>query len=43
MTGWDWAGIGLLIWAVASVVVALLVGPVLRTCSNAREAQDKEI
>lgn len=43
MSGWDWAGVGLLIWAGASVVVAVLVGPILRASSNAREAQDREI
>jgi len=38
---WWWIPIGLVAWFAVATAVALLLGPVLRSCSQAREAQDQ--
>ena len=38
---WWWVPIGLAAWLLASVVIALCVGPVLRRSSQVREALDQ--
>ncbi len=37
---WWWIPIGLVAWFAVATAVALLLGPVLKSCSQAREAQD---
>jgi hypothetical protein len=41
MNAWWWVPIGLVAWFAVAVAVGLWLGPVLRTCSQAREAQDQ--
>lgn len=43
MDPWWWVLIGLAAWILISIVVALLLGPVLRRSSQAREALDKQV
>ena len=38
MNAWWWVLIGLVAWFAVSVAVGLWLGPVLRRCSQAREA-----
>ena len=38
MNAWWWVPIGLVAWFAVSVAVGLWLGPVLRCCSQAREA-----
>jgi hypothetical protein len=38
MNAWWWVPIGLVAWFAVSVAVGLWLGPVLRRCSQAREA-----
>ncbi len=40
MDGWWWLPIGLVAWFAVATAVALLLGPVLRSCAQAREALD---
>ena len=40
MDGWWWLPIGLVAWFAVAMAVALLLGPVLRGCAQAREAGD---
>jgi hypothetical protein len=42
MDVWWWVPIGLAAWCLASVVVALRIGPVLRRTSEARESLDRQ-
>jgi hypothetical protein len=39
---WWWVPIGLAAWFLVAIVVSLLIGPVLRRSSEAREALDRE-
>jgi hypothetical protein len=39
---WWWVPIGLAAWFLASVVIALCIGPVLRRSSQVREALDQQ-
>jgi hypothetical protein len=39
---WWWVPIGLAAWLLASVVVALCIGPVLRRSSQIRESLDQQ-
>lgn len=41
MSGWDWLPAGLAAWCVLSVVLGLVIGPVLKRCSQNREALDE--
>ena len=43
MDAWLWIPIGLVVWLALSVVVGLWLGPVLRSCSQAREALDQHM
>ena len=36
-----WIPIGLVAWFAVATAVALLLGPVLKSCSQSREAQDR--
>ena len=38
---WWWIPIGLVAWFAVATAVALLLGPVLKSCSQSREAQDR--
>ena len=40
MDGWWWIPIGLVTWFAVALAVALWLGAVLRSCSQAREALD---
>ena len=40
MNAWWWVPISLVAWVAVSVAVGLWLGPVLRRCSQAREAQE---
>jgi hypothetical protein len=40
MDMWWWIPIGLVAWFAVATAVALLLGQVLKSCSQAREAQD---
>jgi hypothetical protein len=42
MDGWWWIPIGLVTWFAVATAVALLLGPVLRSCSQARKALDQD-
>jgi hypothetical protein len=42
MDGWWWIPIGLVIWFAVAIAVALWLGPVLRSCSRAREALEQD-
>ena len=42
MDVWWWVPIGLAAWCLASVVIALCIGPVLRRASQARESLDQQ-
>jgi len=39
---WWWVPIGLAAWCLASVVIALWIGPVLRRSSQVRESLDQQ-
>jgi len=41
MSAWWWILIGLVAWFALSVAVGLWLGPVLKSCSQAREALDQ--
>jgi len=41
MDAWWWMPIGLAVWFAVSMAVGLWLGPVLRSCSQAREALDQ--
>jgi hypothetical protein len=41
MDGWWWIPIGLVTWFAVAMAVALWLGTVLRSCSQAREALDQ--
>jgi hypothetical protein len=41
MAGWWWIPIGVGAWFAVATAVALWLGPVLRSCSQARETLDK--
>ena len=43
MNVWWWVPIGLAAWLLASVVIALCIGPVLRRSSQARESLDRQV
>jgi len=43
MDVWWWLLIGLIAWFAVSVAVGLWLGPVLRHCSQAREALDAHV
>ena len=43
MSAWWWAVIGLAIWCVLALAAGLLLGPVLRDASQAREAPDAQM
>jgi hypothetical protein len=38
---WWWIPVGLVTWFAVSLAVAMWLGPVLRSCSQAREALDQ--
>ena len=40
MSAWWWLPIGLAAWFVLSVAVALVVGPILKSCSETRANLD---
>jgi hypothetical protein len=40
---WWWVPIGLAAWSLLAIGVAMLVGPVLRHSSRARESRDQEL
>jgi len=40
MDGWWWLPIGLIAWSAVAMAMALWLGPVLRSCSQPREALD---
>jgi len=42
MDVWWWVPIGLAAWCLASVVIALCIGPVLRRSSQVRESLDQQ-
>ena len=42
MNAWWWVPTGLVAWFAVSVAVGLWLGPVLRRCSQAREALELE-
>ncbi len=42
MNPWWWVPIGLAAWFLVAIVVSLLIGPVLRRSSQARETFDQE-
>jgi hypothetical protein len=42
MNWWWWIPIGLVTWFAVAITVALWLGPVLRSCSQAREALDED-
>ena len=42
MNVWWWVPIGLAAWLLASVVIALCIGPVLRRSSQIRESLDQQ-
>ena len=42
MNVWWWVPIGLAAWCLASVVIALWIGPVLRRSSQIRESLDQQ-
>ncbi len=39
MDTWWWIPIGLVSWFAVAIAVALLLGPVLKSCTQTREAQ----
>ena len=39
--GMWWVPIGLVAWFAVAIAVGLLLGPVLKSCSRSREAQDR--
>ena len=43
MNAWWWIPIGLAAWFAVAVAVGLWLGPVLRSCSQAREAMDRHM
>jgi hypothetical protein len=43
MNAWWWVPIGLVAWSGVSLAVGLRLGPVLRRCSQAREALDAQV
>jgi hypothetical protein len=40
MNAWSWVPTGLIAWSGASLAVGVWLGPILRRCSQAREAMD---
>jgi hypothetical protein len=43
MDAWWWIPIGLVAWSAVAAAVGLWLGPVLRSCSQAREALDQHM
>jgi hypothetical protein len=43
MNAWWWLPIGLTAWFAMSMAVGLWLGPVLKSCSQAREALDQQM
>jgi hypothetical protein len=43
MDAWWWIPVGLIAWLAVAVAVGLLLGPVLRSCSQAREALGQQM
>ena len=43
MNPWWWVPIGLAVWFLVGLAVALLIGPVLRHTSRARDTMDRRL